>query len=100
MASSRVILIDLTELMVRSGAHSMPWVRDSYPHFEAAGLAQVTVERTAKAFQVGETNPMVGLEGRTSLLFNLSGALKASPQFFGEDGRPGNMIGVSTHTQI
>ena len=40
---------------------------------------------------------MVGLEGRTSLLFKLSGALKASPQFFGEDGRPGNMIGVSTH---
>jgi hypothetical protein len=37
---------------------------------------------------------MVGLEGRTSLLVNLSEALKASPSLFGKDGRPGNMIGT------
>lgn len=43
--------------------------------------------------QVDESNPMVGLDGRASLLFNLSEALKASPQFFGEEGRPGNMVG-------
>lgn len=60
----------------------------------AAGLEKVTVARTAEAFQVGESNPMVGLEGRTSLLVNLSDALKANPQFFGEDGRPGNMVGT------
>ncbi|KAG6875756.1 hypothetical protein C0992_002510 [Termitomyces sp. T32_za158] len=61
---------------------------------DAAGLAKVTVEKIAKAMQVNEFNPMVGLEGRTSLLTGLSSALKASPQFFGEDGRPGNMIGM------
>ena len=44
--------------------------------------------------QVSETNPMVGIEGRASLLFNLSKALRASPQFFGEEGRPGNLIGM------
>lgn len=43
--------------------------------------------------QVSDTNPMVGIEGRTALLFNLSNALKASPLFFGVDGRPGNIIG-------
>jgi len=35
---------------------------------------------------------MVGIEGRTSLLFNLSRALKANAQFFGADGRPGNIV--------
>ncbi|KAG6908038.1 hypothetical protein DXG01_006400 [Tephrocybe rancida] len=59
---------------------------------DAAGLAKVTVERVAEAMQVDSANPMVGLEGRTSLLTGLSDALKASPQFFGKEGRPGNMI--------
>ena len=45
--------------------------------------------------QVSDSNPMVGIEGRASLLFNLSKALKESPQFFGSDGRPGNIIGMS-----
>lgn len=44
--------------------------------------------------QVSESNPLVGLEGRTSLLRNLSGALLASPELFGDDGRPGNMLGM------
>ena len=44
--------------------------------------------------QVSESNPMVGIEGRTSLLFHLSKALKANTQFFGIDGRPGNIIGT------
>ena len=36
---------------------------------------------------------MVGLEGRTLLLKNLSGALSRNPQFFGQDARPGNIVG-------
>ncbi|KIY49687.1 DUF1688-domain-containing protein [Fistulina hepatica ATCC 64428] len=59
---------------------------------DAAGLAKVTAENTAKAMQVSEANPMVGLEGRASLLSRLSIALKENPQFFGADGRPGNVI--------
>ncbi|KAF8653673.1 hypothetical protein AX16_003824 [Volvariella volvacea WC 439] len=59
---------------------------------DAQGLSQVTVEKTTAAMQVSESNPMVGLEGRTSLLINLSNALKQSPQFFGADGRPGNIV--------
>ena len=44
--------------------------------------------------QVSESNPMVGIEGRTSLLFNLGKALKANTQSFGTDGRPGNIVGT------
>ena len=36
---------------------------------------------------------MVGLEGRTSLLVNLSKALSSNPEFFGQDARPGNLVG-------
>ncbi|KAF8232050.1 DUF1688-domain-containing protein [Tricholoma matsutake] len=59
---------------------------------DAAGLAEITVEKMAAALQVTDLNPMVGLEGRTSLLTNLSKALKNNPQLFGDDGRPGNMV--------
>ncbi|KAG6335715.1 hypothetical protein ID866_3373 [Astraeus odoratus] len=48
--------------------------------------------RVAEAMQVSSSNMMVGLEGRTSLLYNLSTALKSNPEFFGEDARPGNII--------
>ncbi|KAF8892792.1 hypothetical protein CPB84DRAFT_1711013 [Gymnopilus junonius] len=59
---------------------------------DAAALEKVTAEKVASAMQVSESNPMVGIEGRASLLSNLSKALKTSPQFFGVDGRPGNVI--------
>lgn len=61
--------------------------------YEAAGLSRITPDIIATEMQVTELNPMVGLEGRASLLINLSKALKASPDFFGEEGRPGNIIG-------
>ncbi|KAJ4467661.1 DUF1688-domain-containing protein [Lentinula edodes] len=59
---------------------------------DATGLSKITTTSVAQHMQVSETNPIVGLEGRTSLLRNLSTALKSSPEFFGEEGRPGNML--------
>lgn len=56
-------------------------------------LEGVTSKKVADAMQVDDSNPMVGIEGRSSLLFSLGKALKASPEFFGTDGRPGNIIG-------
>jgi hypothetical protein len=64
--------------------------------FTAEGLAHITVDKVAEAMQVSSSNPMVGLEGRTSLLVGLSTALKSNPQFFGQDARPGNMLGIVT----
>ena len=63
---------------------------------KAKGLEQITAEKTAQGMQVSSNNPMVGLEGRASLLVNLSHALKSNPTFFGAEGRPGNMIGKDT----
>lgn len=66
----------------------------------AKGLASVTTEGVATAFQVTESNPMVGLEGRTSLLVNLSKALSSNPVFFGHDARPGNIVGEEAPQSI
>lgn len=38
---------------------------------------------------------MSGLEGRANLLVSLGRALKSRPEFFGIEGRPGDMIGAS-----
>ncbi|KAI0340318.1 DUF1688-domain-containing protein [Trametopsis cervina] len=59
---------------------------------DAEGLARVSYDKTAVAMQVSEENPMVGIEGRTSLLQNLSTALKSNPQFFGPSARPGGLV--------
>ncbi|KAG5652563.1 hypothetical protein H0H81_004572 [Sphagnurus paluster] len=79
--------------MFDEGFFSGDPVRQPY-RVDAAGLEKVTVQRVGEAMQVTEANPMVGLEGRTALLTRLSAALRASPQFFGADGRPGNIIGA------
>ena len=44
--------------------------------------------------QVTSENPMTGLEGRSQLLIDLATALKSETDYFGKDGRPGNMIGI------
>ena len=47
----------------------------------------------AKGLQSRPGNEIAGLEGRTQLLIRLAGALDEKKEFFGEDGRPGNMLG-------
>ncbi|KAG9313670.1 DUF1688-domain-containing protein [Chiua virens] len=59
---------------------------------DAQGLARITVDKVSEAMQVSVANPMVGLEGRTALLVNLSTALCSNPQIFGQNARPGNML--------
>jgi hypothetical protein len=53
----------------------------------------LTAEKLAAGLQSGPGNQMAGLEGRTELLVRLSGALAEKTEFFGTDGRPGNMVG-------
>lgn len=62
----------------------------------AIGLSAITVEKVASAMQVSDANPMIGIEGRSHLLLSLSKALQAAPEFFGKDGRPGNVVGTVT----
>lgn len=59
---------------------------------DAAGLGRFDAARLAFGCQVGPENPMVGLEGRASLLRSLGQALAASPAFFGADARIGNLV--------
>ncbi|KAL2122261.1 hypothetical protein VTJ04DRAFT_2716 [Mycothermus thermophilus] len=55
------------------------------------GLRQLTVEKLANGLQSRPGNEMAGLEGRSQLLIRLASALE-NKEFFGEDGRPGNML--------
>jgi hypothetical protein len=70
-------------------------------YLAASSLAKVTPADIATAFQVNDKNPLVGLEGRTSLLVRLAEALRARPDYFGTQARPGSMFDalVKTHAQ-
>lgn len=54
------------------------------------GLAKLSVQDISQAFQVTESNPLVGVSGRLELLNNLARALQNTEIFPG--GRPGGMI--------
>ena len=56
------------------------------------GLQSLTVEKLAAGLQSRPGNEMAGLEGRTELLIRLAGALEEKPDYFGDGGRPGNMV--------
>ncbi len=63
---------------------------------DAAALANVDAALLAERFQVDEGNPLVGLDGRASLLRRLADALRAHPRVFGSDGRPGSLFHALT----
>lgn len=56
------------------------------------GLRRLTVEKLAEGLQSKPGNEIAGIEGRASLLLNLAEALDEKKEFFGADGRPGNML--------
>lgn len=61
---------------------------------DSNGLSQLSVETLSKGLQVTTENSIEGLEGRTSLLVRLAGAL-GQKDYFGASARPGNMIGMN-----
>lgn len=66
------------------------------PHqVDARALRKLTLEQVAKGLQATEHNILAGLEGRASLLNRLGDALIANPAYFGQNGRPGDMLGMS-----
>ncbi len=64
---------------------------------DASALLRLRPEPLAQAFQVSEANPLVGLTGRVTLLNRLGEALRAQPEVFGGDGRPGGLFDALTH---
>ncbi len=63
---------------------------------DAAGLRAITAGQLGKAFQLSESNPLVGLDGRVTLLRRLGDALSEQPSVFGTAARPGGMFDVLT----
>ena len=61
--------------------------------FKGAGLQALTVKKLGAGLQISDHNQVVGLEPRTNLLKTLGNSLKALPEIFGDDGRPGNLVG-------
>ena len=63
---------------------------------DAAALKHLDLARLADVFQVSRSNPLVGLEGRATLLQRLGQSLQAQPEVFGGDGRPGGLFDALT----
>lgn len=60
---------------------------------DAAALADLTVERLMRGFQVSDANPLVGLDGRLQILRSLGVAIVDRPEFL-RSGRPGDLVDV------
>ena len=63
---------------------------------DAAALQALSAADLALALQVGAANPLVGLDGRVTLLHRLGAALAAQPEVFGELGRPGALFDTTS----
>lgn len=57
------------------------------------GLKSLTSEELATGMQASDSNPLTGVEGRASLLRSLGNSLLSHAEIFGEDGRPGKLVG-------
>ena len=64
---------------------------------DAKALAALDARALAEAFQVSLDNPLVGLEGRVTLLHRLAEALRAQPDTFTALGQPGHLFDALTH---
>jgi hypothetical protein len=67
---------------------------------DAEVLMTLTVEDLAAGFQVGPDNPLVGLDGRVSLLNRLGRVVATNPDIFGQDDdpRPGGLFDLIAAT--
>lgn len=61
------------------------------PGCDGRVLHGFSIEQLAEIFQVSDSNPLDGLDGRLGLLNRLGEAVVAQPQYFGPDGRLGNL---------
>ncbi len=58
---------------------------------DAAALMQIADDDIERGFQVDANNPLVGVEGRVSLLRRLGAAARVNPAVFGTPARLGNL---------
>jgi hypothetical protein len=72
--------------MIEAGAFGAPWRAD------AAALAALDATHLARGFQVGDTNQLLGLDGRVALMRRLGATVAANPRVFGAPGRVGHLF--------
>lgn len=63
---------------------------------DAKGLRGLAADHLAQAFQVTETNPLIGVQGRTTLLHRLGETMAGNAEVFGAAGRPGGLFDALT----
>jgi len=59
---------------------------------DAVGLRALPPDRLAQAFQVSESNPLVGLQGRAVLLRRLGEVMQETPEVFTNAARPSGLF--------
>lgn len=63
---------------------------------DGQALQRITIEHLATLFQVSDSNPLVGLDGRAELLRRFGLVLIEHQQAFGADARPGGLFDLLT----
>lgn len=65
---------------------------------DADALRRIDAATLAQMFQVRSDNPLVGLDGRVALLQRLGQTMRAQPEVFGADCRPGGLFDMLTQS--
>jgi Protein of unknown function (DUF1688) len=65
---------------------------------DAIALQRVSALQLGQAFQVSDSNPLIGLEGRAHLLRRLGKAMAEQGNVFGSPARPGGLFDNATQT--
>jgi hypothetical protein len=60
------------------------------------GLKSLENQVLVEGFQVSDSNHMLGVESRATLLRSLGQSLLDHQEIFGPDARPGNLVGMYT----
>jgi hypothetical protein len=60
------------------------------------GLTGLTTATFEKFFQISDKNPIIGAGSRVGLLNKLGSSLLSLPDIFGQTGRPGCLVGMSS----
>lgn len=89
-AGLAIACVDMFKRGMFSGDLSQPFKVDG------SALKNITRDDMADALQVGQNNKMECLHDLTNIINNVGDALKLNLRYFGEDGRPGCMIGKNS----
>ena len=66
---------------------------------DSAGLKRLSPSQLARGLQASDDNPLIGLEGRSGLMYRLGDALR-NTSYFGRAGRPGHMLGMKEKSPL